>query len=901
MEKTKVKAFIDKVENGFISGWAYNPANFKEKISLNALYNSKIIASGLANNFRQDLLKAKIGDAHHSFRLKISPDFLPDENAEIELFDASTNLKIELLKNSEVKIKAFNAKITTQSLKVKNNLVSYLFNKTEKTLKQSEITFWVDDLLAHTDAFLPENNKLQGEFLLNKKFLDGNLHVLIVRHGNQTIAKEAFISPFHFTPWEYLKADSDTPQFASLSPLAKYRYESLINQLNLITPSQNLEFQQLSAVHEKLVVGFEKNKTFDPLIFPKVENPKASIIIPAHNKFSITYHCLCSLLLAPNKTSFEVILVDDASTDETAQAEKYIQNITIVRNTENLLFLKSCNLASEKAKGEYLIFLNNDTEVTKHWLDELIQVFETTEDAGLVGSKLINADGSLQEAGGVIWKSGTPWNVGYNQNAHAPEYNYLRKADYVSGAAMAIPKKIWEEVNRFSTEYAPAYYEDTDLAFKVREAGKSVYYTPFSQVIHFEGMSNGKDINTGIKKYQKVNEKTFKKKWSRVFKNHGEEGVDLLKEIDRGRDNRILVIDYQTPQLHNDAGSYAALQEIKLLLALNFKVTFVPENLAFFAKFTHYLQRLGVEVIHAPFSYSVKEVLEKRGQEFDAVYITRYNVAKNYIDLIRKNTSAKIIFNNADLHFLRELRAALQNKGNLNQALKTRDEELAVMRQVDVVLSYNEVEHAVILSHNLKEENIFLCPWVVEPRITTNKFKQRNHLVFLGNYNHPPNLEALEFMAQQVMPKLLQTNPEIKLQVFGSNINKKVEALEAENIEILGFADNLFDMFNQAKIFVAPLQSGAGIKGKVLEAMAHGVPTLITPVAAEGTKLSNKISTLIGKTPEEWINQINLLYHDEKLWEKIRQNALTVVNEEFSFDKGLEKFKSAFESVDIFV
>src|SRR5690606_21491421 len=120
--------------------------------------------------------------------------------------------------------------------------------------------------------------------------------------------------------------------------------------------------------------------------------------------------------------------------------------------------------------------------------------------------------------------------------------------------------------------------------------------------------------------------------------------------------------------------------------------------------------------------------------------------------------------------------------------------------------------------------------------------------------------------------------------------NKKVETLKNENIEIVGFADSLFEMFNNAKVFVAPLLSGAGIKGKVLEAMAHGVPTIISPVAAEGTKLSNKISTLIAKTPDEWVNQINLLYHDEKLWEKIRQNANTVAEEEFSFEKGLEKF-----------
>lgn len=547
------------------------------------------------------------------------------------------------------------------------------------------------------------------------------------------------------------------------------------------------------------------------------------------------------------------------------------------------------------------MFLNNDTEVTKFWLDELLYVFENHADAGLVGSKLINANGSLQEAGGVIWKTGTPWNVGYGQNAFAPEFNFVREADYVSGASMAISKSLWEKVGRFSLEFAPAYYEDTDLAFKVREAGKKVYYTPFPQVIHFEGMSNGKDVTKGIKKYQKVNEKTFKKKWAKDFKSHGEEGVDLLSEINRAKDKSVLVIDYQTPQLNNDVGSYAAIQEIKILNSLGFKVTFVPENLAFFAKNTHALQKIGVEVIHAPFAYSVHEVIQTRGSKYDAVYITRYNVAANYIDTIRANSKAKIIFNNADLHFLRELRSALRKGEDLTQPIKTRNEELEVMRKVDAILSYNEVEHAVILSHNLKEDNIFLCPWVVEKKPCTKTFEEKQDLVFLGNFNHPPNFEGVEFMAKEVMPKLANKNPNIKLKIFGSNVNDEVEALASENVEVVGFAEDLYEMFNDTRIFVAPLLSGAGIKGKVLEAMAHCVPTIMTPVAAEGTKLTNKISTLIAKNSDEWVDQILLLYDNQKLWTKLKENACTIVDEEFSFEKGQEKFKEALESVDIFV
>ena len=143
--------------------------------------------------------------------------------------------------------------------------------------------------------------------------------------------------------------------------------------------------------------------------------------------------------------------------------------------------MRSCNAATEYAKGEFIIFLNNDTETTSYWIDELVKHFKECKGVGLTGSKLLNLDGSMQEAGGIVWGNGQPWNVGRNANPLQPEYNYVREVDYVSGAAMCIPKAVWEDVGMFSEELAPCYYEDTDLAFKVRDAGFKTLYVPAFQ------------------------------------------------------------------------------------------------------------------------------------------------------------------------------------------------------------------------------------------------------------------------------------------------------------------------------------------------------------------------------------------------------------------------------------
>jgi len=661
---------------------------------------------------------------------------------------------------------------------------------------------------------------------------------------------------------------------------------------------------ELMTVHQVVVEGYEKRKKFPEFSLPEFVTPRVSIIIPAYNKFELSYHCIASIALAFNQISYEVILADDCSDDKTAEAEDIISNLVISRNSENLRFLRNCNTATELARGEFIVFLNNDTEVTSFWLDELVNKLDSDATIGMTGSKLLNLDGTLQEAGGIVWGTGEPWNVGRNANSLSPEYNYSREVDYLTGAAMCIRKDLWLQVNKFSDELIPCYYEDTDLAFKVRDAGYKAVYVPHSQVVHFEGQSHGKDITKGLKQYQVINEKTFRAKWFKAFKDNGKPSIEnLALEKDRYSYYRVLVIDYATPVLNKDAGGYAAVQEIKLIQSLGFKVTFVPKNMAHFGKFTIELQRMGVEVLYAPFYTSVHEVLQKRLPEMDAVYITRYNIAEEYIDSIRSLSNAKIIFNNADLHFLREMRAALKNGKDdkqLKHALKTRETELAVCRKVDAVLCYNSTEHAVILSHILEMEKFHITPWVLEKKESGPGFAQREGITFLGGYNHIPNLEAVEYLVKGIMPLLSKKRPDIHLYIYGSNMPEAFEKYASNTVKVVGFVENLDDIFHNHRVFVAPLLSGAGIKGKVLESMAYGLPTVLTNIAAEGTGLSHGISTLIAQKPEDWVDAIIKLYDSKVLWERFSENERLLVEANYSFEHGHKQFKEIFESVELY-
>lgn len=481
---------------------------------------------------------------------------------------------------------------------------------------------------------------------------------------------------------------------------------------------------------------------------------------------------------------------------------------------------------------------------------------------------------------------------------YAPEWNYAREVDYISGAALCIRRSLWNTLGGFSDEFAPAYYEDTDLAFKVRASGFRTLYVPTSEVVHFEGKSNGRDVTKGIKRYQVVNETTFRRKWMHAFRTGGAEGVDVHLAKDRNVDYRVLAIDYATPNPASDAGSYAAVREMELLRALGCKVTFVPENMAHIGALTRDLQRRGVEVLHAPNYSSVHDVLERRGREFDCVYITRFEVAERCVEAVRRHSKARIIFCNADLHFLRLLRSQLANgETDLSSSLRVRDRELALIRQVDAMLSYSPVEQAVVLSHNLRYDNIYTCPWVLDEKPAGPARSEREGIAFLGGFRHPPNLEAVRYLAKEILPALRRTRPGIVLHVYGSNAPKELLDLESDDLVVEGFVESLDQVFHRHRVFVAPLLSGAGIKGKVLEAMAYGTPSVLTPVAAEATGLQNGVSALISETPSDLARDIARLYDDAPLWEKISSRSRELAEAKFSREEGLRAFEALLAGV----
>lgn len=630
-----------------------------------------------------------------------------------------------------------------------------------------------------------------------------------------------------------------------------------------------------------------------PLQFAPCDAPRVSIVIPVFNKSEYSFHCLEALLAHTQGADYEVIVVDDCSSDDTATMLQAISGITVLRNTHNSGFIASCNSGAAAARGEFLLFLNNDTEVQDGWLQALLQTFSDFPDAGLVGAKLLYADGTLQEAGGIVWRDGSAWNHGRNDDPNKPEYCYLRAVDYCSGACILLRRADFAALGGFDTHYSPAYYEDTDLAFRLRATGKQVYYQPNARVFHFEGVTSGTDLGSGVKEYQRVNAVKFFERWQHTLATHRAPGVAPQLEKERSVRKRILVVDAQVPVPDRDSGSLRMLNLLLILRELGYQCTFYPDDLRYLEHYTPLLQGLGVQVLYAPYVKSLQQHLQDALVDYDVVLLSRANCAARHLQQVRTLCpQAQILFDTVDLHFLREQREAeLSGKQVLLGAAQQRkQQELALARAADVTLVVSPVE-LELFRREAPDERLALLSNIHTVAGRSADFAARRDILFIGNFRHPPNIDAMHWFIDSVFPLLHAQDPALKLLVVGGEAPPALLAKAGTHIVFTGFVSDLHSLFAQVRLSVAPLRYGAGVKGKINSSMSHGVPVVATTMAAEGMGLVDGEDVLIADDAPAFAAAVLRAYHDAALWQRLSDGGLRNIEQHFSFALAREQLQ----------
>jgi GT2 family glycosyltransferase len=622
-----------------------------------------------------------------------------------------------------------------------------------------------------------------------------------------------------------------------------------------------------------------------PIELADVKDPEVSIVIPVWNRWRFTYKCLAAIAENLKGSSYEVVVVDNASTDETREILDKVRNLRVVRNPTNLGFLGGSNAGVRAARGRYILFLNNDAHILSGTVPALLSTIRADKSVGAVGGRVIFLDGRLQEAGSIVFNDGACLGYGRGDDPFEPQYSYLRDVDFCSGALLLTPADLFADLGMFDERYAPAYYEDADYCMAVRANGRRVIYQPAAVIVHHEFGSSSR--REDAIEAQARNRRVFVEKWASVLREHEPASHDnVLRGRDASRRTRLLFVDDRVPDPRLGCGYPRTYRMLTSLRELGWAVTFFP--LLFPERLepcTSDLQGLGVEVITGAGDrrLDLKEFLECRSDHYDVILISRPHNMKEALPFIREAAPrARIVYDAEAIFAMRELQLlALDGapaRADVADALVR--EEASLVRSADAVTAVSSQEAKTFRDFGVRQTHV--VGHLVEPRPTRAAFADRSGLLFVGSLaSRSPNEDAVLHFVREVLPLIRRELP-CTLFVVGSNASPRISSLESAGVRIMGMVDDLGPWYARVRGFVIPTRYAAGIPLKLYEASAFGLPSVATPLVAGQVGWRDGSELLVGETAEKFARQVVRLHTDGALWNRVRAGAISAVRRDCS-------------------
>ena len=644
------------------------------------------------------------------------------------------------------------------------------------------------------------------------------------------------------------------------------------------------------------------------LTVPPAEQPLVSVVMVLHGGWDVARRAIRQLL---DRTShaFELVLVDNASPDDTVERlQAEVAGAHLIANEANLGFGAASNQGAEAARGPFLCFLNSDALVEPGWLEPLLEALADPTVAAAV-PLVLNTDGSVQEAGSVIDAIGHAHAVGggavIESVGRAPEvagggdprdfeYRFRREVDFGSAACMLVEADKFSAVGGFDRAYAPMYYEDADLCFKFYERGLRTIYEPRSRIMHIRFASGSFESAYAL---MDRNRHRFVDRWGERLAQRprllevAQQRHQMLAARDAEALERFLVIDDRVPFHDRGSGDPRMSQLLHELAALwpSARITFVAADGRDAERYAEPLLRRGIEVVAPPVDWP--QWFHIRRFHYSVAIVSRHsNITRYEGYLAQHQPQALRVFDTEALTFRRLDRLAELTPSGPQadivraEAIQTRAIELKALQEADVVLCVSDEEKKFIETV-APGTPTFVLPSVVDVGDGSPSFHDRRDLIFFGGFlagAGSPNEDAVVYLVHDVLPLFWERHPDAELNIVGADVTPAVEALAGPRVNVVGYVDEPREWLQRARLHVSPMRFGAGVKLKLLDSMAAGLPFVTTPVGAEGLGIDAMRSALVAEQPAELASLAARLYSDAQAWKQAHAHLLEVVDAGFN-------------------
>ncbi|MCC5846732.1 MAG: glycosyltransferase [Verrucomicrobia bacterium] len=640
----------------------------------------------------------------------------------------------------------------------------------------------------------------------------------------------------------------------------------------------------------------------DVITFARTNTPPlVSIIMVLYNRADWTLTALKALQKS-TFSSYELILVDNASTDETGQLLDTIIGAVVMRNTENLHFLRANNQALPHIRGKFTLFLNNDTRMAPEAMERAVETLRQTPRAGAVGGKLLLSAHRLQEAGSIVWSDGSCLGYGRDDDPDRPEYHFARDVDFCSGAFLLTYTGLFQQHGGFDERYSPAYYEEVDYCFQLQQSGYRVLYDPRVVVLHAE--FGGKPSDAAIE-LQKKNRTVFAEMQSGMLKSqlrYNRNMIPLARFSQETRKKkRILYIDDCVPHIDMGSGFPRANAIVNWMVKLGYNVTVYPMNMYNEPDWESAYRDIDIfiELMTGMGKLRLAEFMESRKNYYDVIWISRPHNMDAVKTCGKVMTAAPVTIYDAEAIFAQRdvlKKHVLDGDAmDLEQAssLIQKEIELAGDTRACVAVSQQDADefrrHGIPSVHVLKH--------IVKTRPDSAGFSARKGLLFVGNLDldDSPNVDSMVWFVSHVWPLVKMRIPDLTLDIIGSSGARRIRQLSSqEDVHVLGQVKDLAPYYANSRLFIAPTRYSAGVPIKIYESVAQGLPVVATRMLAEQLQWAPDCHLWVAPAEAEaFAEAVVSAYSNETSWQQVQASGLEAVERELSEDV----FRSALEEL----